>query len=184
MKKKQRGITVFHILAVLLILSISAYYYSANKRQRSKEHALTVIEENKKSEALVKIETENAALKVRQEDGKKIDQYAKSLKATDDLYQRWHDGVKLALSVSRIALAQPVAALQSIKTDAANLEAPPCLDIAKKALISGMDLSIEGFLGFMKNEAGIGDRTAQIFFAPARVEFDRFEDLRKACPQQ
>jgi hypothetical protein len=70
----------------------------------------------------------------------------------DDLLKlitEWGDADKLASSTSRIALSPQVANLQAIKRKVDALKPPPCMELAHIALVSLMDKTINGYLGFM-----------------------------------
>ena len=62
---------------------------------------------------------------------------------------RWDDANKLANSTPRMALASPLASLQSIKQDAQNAELPACMQYAQNDLVQMMDHTITGYIKFM-----------------------------------
>lgn len=70
-----------------------------------------------------------------------------------DLYRRWADAERLALSTSRVALSGPVAAMQAIQREAEAFVSPPCLDGARKILVDLTKKSSDGLLQFMAKEA-------------------------------
>lgn len=81
----------------------------------------------------------------------KIEQ-TKENKALLDLYRRWADAEKLALSTGRIALAGPVANMQAIQRDAEALTVPACLSEAKSTFAELTKKSVQGMLDFMSKE--------------------------------
>ena len=70
-----------------------------------------------------------------------------------DLYRRWADAERLALSTGRIALSGPIAAMQAIQREAEIITSPACLDDARKALVDLTQKSSQGLLEFMGKEA-------------------------------
>ncbi len=70
-----------------------------------------------------------------------------------DLYRRWADAERLALSTSRIALSGPIAAMQAIQREAEAMDSPACLDDARKALVELTQKSSQGLLEFLGKEA-------------------------------
>ena len=68
------------------------------------------------------------------------------------LYKRWIDAEKLASATGRIAMAQPVAALQSLARESVGTNVPPCMRPAQSALTSLIKGSAEAMLKFMGKE--------------------------------
>jgi hypothetical protein len=64
----------------------------------------------------------------------------------------WDDALKLADSTSRASLAGPVSELQRIRRDVQAQQWPDCATIAKGLLVGSMDATIDGFLGFMRQD--------------------------------
>lgn len=89
-----------------------------------------------------------------------------------DIRQRFTDAVKLASSTSRIALAAPVANLQSIQREAAGLPTPTCLYDARNKLADAFGLQVEGFLTFMRNEGLSGEVDALDLFKESTQKID------------
>ena len=69
-----------------------------------------------------------------------------------DLYRRWTDAERLAMSTSRIALAGPTATLQALRREMQGLSVVPCLDVAHKSLQELVNKSTEAILQFMGKE--------------------------------
>lgn len=66
-----------------------------------------------------------------------------------DLYRRWADAERLAMSSSRIALAAPAANMQAIQREVEAMKVPQCLESAKHELVSLVTKSTEAILQFM-----------------------------------
>ncbi|MBB4845002.1 hypothetical protein HNP55_003548 [Paucibacter oligotrophus] len=66
-----------------------------------------------------------------------------------DLYRRWADADRLARTTGRIALAGPVANLQSLQREAEAVVVPECLFPASKALTTLITKSTEAIIEFM-----------------------------------
>jgi hypothetical protein len=74
------------------------------------------------------------------------------LESIEPLLEKWDDANQLAGSTSRIALSGPVATLQEIKQEAAELDSPTCAEFVSSTLSDYMDLTIESYLAFMTEE--------------------------------
>ena len=94
---------------------------------------------------------------------------------------KWSDAAVLARSTSRIALSGPVATLQALHRDTEAMTVPPCLDRAKSALVSSMELEIRGFVTFMQNAGNMGDLLSRTDFADARDWFALHEAAMTEC---
>ena len=68
------------------------------------------------------------------------------------LYRRWIDAEKLAASTGRIAMAAPVASLQSIYRESESSVVVSCATEAKAALVSLTKQSVESMLQFMQRQ--------------------------------
>lgn len=66
-----------------------------------------------------------------------------------DLYRRWSDAEKLALSTGRIALSGPIASMQAIQREAEAMSPPACLEGAHKYLVELTKKSTQGMMEFM-----------------------------------
>lgn len=73
------------------------------------------------------------------------------MRGAGSILDRWGDAVELADSTARIALDGPIAEMQAIRRDLADIDAPACLENAQGALLASMDATIKGFLLFMQN---------------------------------
>ncbi len=107
----------------------------------------------------------------------------KATKDLERLHGRWKDASMLASSTSRIALATPVASLQSIRREVVEMVVPECLDGPKAALLQGMEKEIEAYMNFMQ-DANIGKLLAQNLFTEARDAFEKYAfRMKDACPK-
>ena len=70
-----------------------------------------------------------------------------------DLYRRWADAEKLALSTGRIALAGPVANMQALQREVESMALPQCLAEPHKLLTELTKKSTQGLLDFMSKQA-------------------------------
>lgn len=79
----------------------------------------------------------------------------KGVENLNNIESRWDDAYTLASSTARIALPTPIANLQDVKRDLANVELSECLNPARDALNSYMDTQINTFLEFMADQNSI-----------------------------
>lgn len=75
-----------------------------------------------------------------------------SIASMDKAQSQWMDAMKVASASPRIALATPMAGLQSLRQSVQALPVPECLAANKQHLIKGMDEGLEGMFAFMRNE--------------------------------
>lgn len=73
-----------------------------------------------------------------------------------DLYRRWADAERLAMSTGRIALSGPAATMQALRREAEAMKAPHCLAAAHKALVALIAKSTEAILQFMGKDEVTG----------------------------
>ena len=73
-----------------------------------------------------------------------------------DLYRRWADAERLALSTSRVSLAGPAASLQALQREAEAMQVPACLSNARKSLVELVSKSSEAILQFLGKEEVTG----------------------------
>lgn len=176
---RQAG-NIFLIIAIVIIIGLGgAIYFNESRKAAATQKAQREAESKAQQD---RAEREREALRKAAEDAKAKDILASSLKNADDVMARWNDAATLAGNTARMALSTPLAALQSIKRDAAALTVPPCLSEGKDAMIKGMELTLDGYLAFMANTAKLGDVLAQAKFEEAKPEFDRYKAARSACP--
>ena len=179
---KQRGFSLWLILAALVLVLVGSWQYSKHRdaRRAAQANAQTVAEQKAAEDYAAK---ERKAIEQRQVAAKqKQDVLKVSLQAVDDLLGRWEDAMKVAGSTARMALSTPVGVLQSIKREAEQLTVPPCLDGGKTELVKAMEASVEGYLIFMRNEAQLGNELAKGYFDQAGASMDAFKNARLACP--
>ena len=101
--------------------------------------------------------------------------------------RRWDDASRLAGSTSRIALAAPVAELQSIKRDADATGVPTCVVASKNELVASMNSVIDAYLTFMSDSDA--DFEVQSHFRKAAEHRSNFAsnlngvyDCAPSCP--
>lgn len=176
----QRGYVLWLILVLMVVLVGGSWKYSQMRQQerRDKEQAAAKAQDERLQAERKEVEARAAQEKQRQRDA-----LSASLKAVDDVLVRWDDAVKVAGTTSRIALSQPVAALQGLRRDAEQLTVPPCLDEGKVQLVQAMDKAVEGFLVFMRNELKLGDTLARVEFDTSATHMAAFKAARAACPK-
>lgn len=178
--RRQLGFGFLHILitAIIAVVALGVWQHQVKKSE------MLAIQEQKAAEAererQERLAAEKEALAQRLADEKRKDDFEKAAASIDSVYAKWLDAEKLAQSTARIALAQPVAALQQIKRDAEGMIVPPCLDAAKAHLVSGMNWTIDGFVQFMTDKK-FAEFTAPPFFSSAKSEFEKFLSAKKAC---
>lgn len=189
--RAQRG-NVLLVVLVLAALVVGAWQFSAYKdraRARAEAAAAAAAAQAQETaararaaEAREREDRERQALEARIEKKRAdLDALKKSLAAMDALVARWQDALRVADSTARVSLAGPVAELQKIRRDAAPLTVPPCLDSGKAALLSAMDLSVNGFITFMQNKYDAGSAIAQPYFDGAAQSTQRYTAARAGC---
>lgn len=96
-----------------------------------------------------------------------------------EIEKRWDDANNLAAATSRIALPTPIANLQNIKNQLDAIEVSECLTPAKKALYEAMDLNIDSFLMFMRNDGNETDYLLKQI--ESRKKLTQYIDLKEKC---
>ena len=178
--RAQQG-SIWIILLVLLGGVSAAWLYSQNQQEKRRV-AMQVEQDRRDAEERAKREAERKELEQRQlEEQAAQDALSETNRKLDALLVRWNDAKTLAGTTGRIALAQPVAALQEIRRDVDALTVSPCMDEAKAHLVESMARTIEGFIAFMRNELKIGDRLAQIEFEAAAARMADYNEARAGC---
>lgn len=87
---------------------------------------------------------------------------------------RFDDQVEIAVRTPRIGLADPVARLQSIRSDTAQLSMPICAEVLRKILVSSMDDEIESFLSFLEED----ENGSNVYYASSLVSRIQYEENR------
>ena len=105
----------------------------------------------------------------------------KALAALETVLGKWIDAAKLAGSTSRVALAQPVASLQSLKREAEGIFVPSCLDPAKLQLVTGMQLVVDGFIKFMANDYALEAIKPEDLFISAAERLKVYHQEKSRC---
>lgn len=191
MKNKQEGFGFLHVLAIILAVVIGGAVWKQHTKNEQSAARIAEIERNTKAEAerqavienQKKLDAEKLAFneKVAREATKS--EYEKSMATLVSLHSRWIDAVKLADSTSRVALATPLANLQQIKRDTEALMVPDCYTAKKKSLVAHMDATIDGFIAFMQNQVGLGERFARMHFEEATKHLGDYTSSTATCPK-
>lgn len=180
-KTRNQAGSVWVILLVLVAMVVGAWQYSEHKAEQ-KRIAREAADNTAQQMEQAAREAERLELEKRLAlDKAQSDALSASNKSLDALLARWDDAVKLANTTGRIALAPPVAALQTLRREAGDLTMSPCMDPAMEMLEKSMQSTIDGFIAFMRNELKIGDILAQGKFEEAAQEFSAFKAARANC---
>jgi hypothetical protein len=78
------------------------------------------------------------------------------------IYRRWIDAERLAGATGRIALATPVAALQSLQREAESVRVAECVVYAKAGLVRLIKGSVDAYIDFMHNNRELTSVTYQV----------------------
>jgi uncharacterized protein HemX len=105
-----------------------------------------------------------------------INEARTKFKATMVKYQ---DAMQLAASTSRIALAGPVATLQTLKREADLVAVPACMKNSKDFLMQGMNTSIDHFLDFMRQKSTEAEQTESA--ANIKAHFENAAKAQDIC---
>lgn len=173
--KRSRGLV---IAAFLLTVGAGGWWVSS--KGSTAAHAPAV---QQAVDTAGKKKAEEAAFLKRQNEEREREVLVKAEKDLERLHGRWKDASALALSTARIALATPVASLQAIRRETAEMVVPVCLDSSKAALLQGMDKEVEGYMVFMQ-DAKFGKILAADLFTEASDAFGKFTfRMKDACPK-
>lgn len=93
--------------------------------------------------------------------------------------KKWEDAVAVAGSTGRIALAQPVSNLQSIRRELEGVKLGKCLMAAKPAYEEHMDLLINAMLQFMSHHEAMSDQLID----EAKESAKKYQKLKAECIQ-
>lgn len=133
--------------------------------------------------AVASEKSEEATFIKRQEEEKNKKVLEKATADLNRLRERWRDASELAGSTARIALANPVAALQALRRETTEMVVPACLDDAKAELSDAIDQEIQGFMAFMQDDK-LGKYVAIDFFSRSKDAAARYElRIKDACPK-
>ncbi|MHA3053648.1 hypothetical protein [Acinetobacter sp. ANC 4640] len=103
----------------------------------------------------------------------------KGIEKLNEIEKRWNDANRLASATSRIALPTPIANLQNIKNELDAVEVSECLTPAKKALYEAIDLNIDSFLMFMRNDGNGTDYLLKSLESDKKLF--QYMDLKYKC---
>lgn len=191
-RHRQRGHLFLKVAAAAVVLLGVMIFFQERSRAEKKVVNLEQQQQEdaqrqakaKQSADEQKAKREREALEEQANKAKKgqTDPLAQALKQFDDLDTRFTDARKVAGSTSRIALSQPVAALQALQREAANLQAPPCLDQGKTSLVQAIKETVDGYLIFMQNPVNMGADLAQVHLRSADEMLEIYRKARTDCP--
>jgi hypothetical protein len=174
--------TLWIIVLVAATAVAAAYWWRQQKNDAAIAAAAKTGAAISADQARRAIEQQTAALHAAQTSaGVERTDLAKAVAALASIEARWNDAAVLADSTSRIALAQPIQALQAIKREAEALIVPPCLEGPKRLEVEAMAKTIEGFLFFMR-DSNIGKTIAQGNALEARELFAQAQREARLCP--
>lgn len=145
-------------------------------QQRQAEEEARKHEEARRQEQIKAMQERDAVAKMQK------DALSQALKSVDDFAIRWEDASRVAGVTSRMALSGPVASMQNLKREAANLAVPPCLDAGKAALIKSIDGTVEAYMIFMAEKNDLGKVLATGMLRIADDDLSKFKSARSACP--
>lgn len=187
---RQRGASVIAIIAVVALVVVGLAVYRERGRAAAKAEQQRIALAQRQEAERVEREREAAAQRERealQEQERRVQQeqrdlLAQTLKRYDDVLARFYDANRVAGGTSRIALAQPVAAMQALHREATQLAIPPCLATGRDDFVDSMRESIEAYLAFMENRDKAGELRASVHFEKAGKSMDRYRAARSTCP--
>jgi hypothetical protein len=153
----------FNLLPILLgivVLLVGAVWWKVNQKHESIEDRERAAEEARRTReqevaakaAQQQLDEQRRAFDAKLEKEKSRTAYDKSVDALIQQQRKWADAAILAGSSSRVSLAGPIARLQEVRRETAQLVLPECLSEARQLLVTGMDNTIEGFLSFLRND--------------------------------
>lgn len=176
--EEQRGISLLWVILLLVVLAIfgAKAWSDAKQRQRNE---LAALEQKRQSESAIAKERAEFEAKVAAEKSKS--EYDKAVSSLQAARQRWTDAVAVAGATARVALNGPVSNLQTIRRETEALVLPDCLSQSRKQLVDAMQLQIDGFLAFMRNDLKMGEVFAQDKFDQAATLHQQSKDAAERC---
>lgn len=175
---QQRGISLLWIILLLVVLAIfgAKAWNDAKQRQRDE---LAALEQKRQSEAAIAKERAEFEAKLAAEKAKS--EYDKSAALLQSARSKWLDAVSVAGATSRVALNGPVLHLQAVRRETEALLLPECLSHARKLLLEGMQLQIDGFLAFMANDFKLGEVFARAKFEESKKLMQESHEASERC---
>ena len=182
--KRYKGISLISLLVIITIAIGSAVWWKhktdADKKQKiADEQAKVVGQELQQLATQKQREADVQKIASDAEDQRKKDMLS-AIASINAVRVRWDDAVKLAHTTARIALAGPVANLQSIKREISAMTVPTCLTSPKEKLAASMDTTINGFMQFMQ-DANFGKFLAEFDLKKANVLLTEYESGAASC---
>lgn len=184
--QRQRGVSVLAIIAVVAVIVVGLVVYKERSRAAAKaeQQRIELVQRQEAERAAAAAQREREALQeqAKKAEQEKSDLLAQALKQFDDVVARFNDASRVAGGTGRIALAQPVATMQALHREAAQLAAPLCLATGRDDLADAMKETVEAYLVFMQNRDKLGDILAAAHFDRATKSMERYRSARSACP--
>ena len=165
------------ILLVIVVIVVCAVWWKISHKRESLEA--------RKQEAVAqaaqsKLDEQRRAFDAKLEKEKLRTAYDKSVDALLEQQRRWIDAHSLADNTPRVSLPGPIAKLQEVRRETAQLVLPECLSEARQHLVLGMDQTIDGFLAFLGNRPSEEYKRFRLF-ADAEVAVLAYRDAMKQC---
>lgn len=175
---EQRGISLLWVILLLAALAIfgAKAWNDSKKRQRDEMAAL---EQKRQSESA--IAKERAEFDARLAAERSKSEYDKAASALVAARKRWADAVEVAAASSRVAMNGPVTHLQTVRRETEALILPKCLDQPRQQLVDAMQLQIDGFLAFMRNDLKLGEVFAVAKFEEAKALHQQSKEAAERC---
>ena len=168
--------TRFNLLPILLaivVIAVCAVWWKVSQKRESIESRA---QEAAAKAAQSKLDEKRRAFDAKLEKEKLRTAYDKSVDALLEQQRRWIDAHSLADSTPRHSLPGPIARLQEVRRETAQLVLPECLSEARQILVFGMDKTIDGFLIFLANRSHLQNSpapSAAPHHSPAGSDFYR-----------
>jgi len=149
-KPTQRGIGFIQVILLLALITAAAVgyrVYESNKRKTE----IALQELLKKQQAAAEVARLEA--QQREESARAAElarQTAEHRAKITSILNKWDDAIKLAGMTSRIALAQPLSQMQSVRRELDELRINSCFDGATRKVVSGMNDAIFAFEMFVR----------------------------------
>ncbi len=204
-KRRQRGVVIWVVLALLVAGVGVAWKLDSSRREAAAEASRKQAEQERlqaeaerqraeQEQQRAELERQRAEAERRAAEQQAQEQQAATEKAQRDAVQaaqaaldatvrKWVDAVRVADTTGRIALAGPVSTMQAIRREAASISVPACLIPARTLLVRAMDATVNGYLAFMSNESGMGRENSRGEFRAADIALAAYREARAACGQ-
>lgn len=177
-RSRATGLSALWVILALAVGSIALAKYMSDAKKRQREE-LAALEQRRQSESA--IAKERAEFEARLAAERTKSEYDKAASALVAARKRWADAVEVAAATSRVALNGPVTHLQTVRRETEALILPKCLDQPRQQLVDAMQLQIDGFLAFMRNELKLGEVFAVAKFEEAKTLHQQSKEAAERC---